>query len=191
MQQPLHHLVPAGPVLEIPQNQVPPAAIEANEQVDTTAVSRHQRVKRRPAWMTDFELPPPYGSLKHNSDAAVKSSVNHIGVGVTIRDWEGNMVAAMSMPLGGFFEPEPGEFLSVREGLLLSKRLDLKIDWVELDAVHVASAVNYVYVNDGLAGVVLDDIRTLCREVGVSKCLSIPRQGNEMAHSLAARAFFF
>ncbi|KAK0595396.1 hypothetical protein LWI29_006191 [Acer saccharum] len=55
MQQPLHHLVPAGPVLEIPQNQVPPAAIEANEQVDTTAVSRPQRVKRRPAWMTDFE----------------------------------------------------------------------------------------------------------------------------------------
>ncbi|KAK1584413.1 hypothetical protein Q3G72_032821 [Acer saccharum] len=97
----------------------------------------------------------------------------------------------MSMPLGGFFEPEQGEFLSVREGLLLAKRLDLKIDWVELDAVHVASAVNYVYVNDGLAGVVLDDIRALCREVGVSKCLSIPRQGNEMAHSLAARAFFF
>ncbi|KAL5828135.1 hypothetical protein ACOSQ4_019932 [Xanthoceras sorbifolium] len=36
MQQHLHHLVPAGPVLEIPQNQVPPAAAEANEQVDTT-----------------------------------------------------------------------------------------------------------------------------------------------------------
>ncbi|KAK0607935.1 hypothetical protein LWI29_022939 [Acer saccharum] len=56
MQQPLHHLVPTGPVLEIPQNKVPLVATEANEQVDTTAVSRPQRVKRRPAWMTDFEV---------------------------------------------------------------------------------------------------------------------------------------
>ncbi|KAL5784111.1 hypothetical protein ACOSQ2_006503 [Xanthoceras sorbifolium] len=39
IQQPLHHLVPTGPVLEIPQNQVPPATTEANEEVDTIAVS--------------------------------------------------------------------------------------------------------------------------------------------------------
>ncbi|KAK1557259.1 hypothetical protein Q3G72_021216 [Acer saccharum] len=90
------------------------------------------------------------------------SSINHIGVGVTIRDWK---------------------------GLLLAKRMDFKIDWVELDVVNVASGLNDVYVNDGLAGVVLDDVRGLCREVGVSKCLSIPRQGNEMAHFLAARTF--
>ncbi|KAK0579477.1 hypothetical protein LWI29_026873 [Acer saccharum] len=77
----------------------------------------------------------------------------------------------------------------VQKGLLLAKRMDFKIDWVELDVVNVASGVNDVYVNDGLARVVLDDVRGLCREVGVSKCLSIPRQGNEMAHFLAARTF--
>ncbi|KAL5775706.1 hypothetical protein ACOSP7_013263 [Xanthoceras sorbifolium] len=109
---------------------------------------------------------PPAGSLKLNTDAAVKPGCSVLGSGAVVRDSQGKVVAASAKPLFGFFPTELGEMLALREGLLLAKELNLFIEWVELDAVNA-----------------------LFRAVGVSNCHAIPRSRNGMAHSLASLAF--
>uniref|UniRef100_A0A803NUI1 F-box domain-containing protein n=1 Tax=Cannabis sativa TaxID=3483 RepID=A0A803NUI1_CANSA len=44
-------------------------------------------------------LPPNYGELKMNVDVAVDSTSNRIGVGAVVRNSEGQVFAALSMPL--------------------------------------------------------------------------------------------
>ncbi|KAL5784581.1 hypothetical protein ACOSQ2_006973 [Xanthoceras sorbifolium] len=117
--------------------------------------------------MTDQWSPPPAGSLKLNTDAAVKSGFSVMGSGAVVRDSQGKVVAASAKPLLGFFPAELGELLALREGLLVAKELSLIIEWVELDAASIA----------------------LFRAVGVSNYHVIPRSRNGMAHSLASLAF--
>ncbi|KAL5767157.1 hypothetical protein ACOSQ2_013940 [Xanthoceras sorbifolium] len=62
--------------------------------------------------------PPPAGSLKLNTDAAVKSGFSVMGSGAVVRDSQGKVVAASAKPLLGFFPAELGELLALREGLL-------------------------------------------------------------------------
>ncbi|KAL5738018.1 hypothetical protein ACOSP7_030779 [Xanthoceras sorbifolium] len=132
--------------------------------------------------------PPPAGSLKLNSDAAVKPGCSMMGSGAVVRDSQGKVVAASAKPLLGFFPTELGELLALREGLLLAKEFNLIVEWVELDAVNVVARVS----NSLLCSVVdhiISDVKALFRDVGVSNCHAIPRTGNGMAHSLASLAF--
>ncbi|KAL5818842.1 hypothetical protein ACOSQ4_022684 [Xanthoceras sorbifolium] len=59
---------------------------------------------------------PPAGSLKLNTDAAVKPGFSVMGSGAVVRDDQGKVVAASAMPLLGFFPAELGELLALREG---------------------------------------------------------------------------
>ncbi|KAL5851954.1 hypothetical protein ACOSQ3_007072 [Xanthoceras sorbifolium] len=88
-----------------------------------------------------------------------------MGVGAVFRDDSGLVIAAFSKPFEGFFDPELGEFLALRAGLLFTK----------------SSA--------GPAGAILDNILSLCVDVGVLKCQAIPRACNGVAHTLASLAF--
>ncbi|KAL5806555.1 hypothetical protein ACOSQ4_029288 [Xanthoceras sorbifolium] len=132
--------------------------------------------------------PPPAGSLKLNTDAAVSPGCSVMGSGAVVRDSQGKVVAASAKPLLGFFPAELGELLALREGLLLAKEFNLIIEWVELDAVNVVARVFnslFCYVMDPI----ISDVKALFRDVGVSNCHAIPRSGNGMAHSLASLAF--
>ncbi|KAL5836709.1 hypothetical protein ACOSQ3_013878 [Xanthoceras sorbifolium] len=72
--------------------------------------------------------PPPAGSLKLNTDAAVKSGFSVMGSGALVRDSQGKVVAASAKPLLGFFPAELSELLALREGFLLAKELSLIIE---------------------------------------------------------------
>ncbi|KAL5841571.1 hypothetical protein ACOSQ3_012174 [Xanthoceras sorbifolium] len=104
----------------------------------------------------------------------------------------GNRNAAIngvSKLLSGFFSAEMGEFLALREGLILAKSLSLSIFEAEVDASNVASAVNLSSNCCGDASFIVDDIKALCLEVGNCRCLAIPRSGNRLAYVLAFMAF--
>ncbi|KAL5807728.1 hypothetical protein ACOSQ3_028419 [Xanthoceras sorbifolium] len=83
--------------------------------------------------------PPPAGSLKLNTDTAVKPGCSVMGSGAVVRDSQGKVVAASAKPLLRFFPAELGELLALREGLLLAKEFNLIIEWVELDAATVVA----------------------------------------------------
>ncbi|KAL5759839.1 hypothetical protein ACOSQ2_018677 [Xanthoceras sorbifolium] len=76
-----------------------------------------------------------------------------------------------------------GEFLALREDLVLVKFLNLKVCMAEVDASNVSFAVNSCIPFGGDASFIVDDITALCLEVRDCKCLSISRFGNRLAHS--------
>ncbi|KAL5764109.1 hypothetical protein ACOSP7_016457 [Xanthoceras sorbifolium] len=137
---------------------------------------------------SDPWLPPLAGSLKLNSDAAVKLGSSVMGAGAVVHDGQGKIVVASAKPLLGFFSAELGELLALREGLLLAKELNLVIEWVELDAVNVVARV-FSSFPCSFVDPIIKDVKALFRDVGVSNCHSIPRSRNGMAHSLASLAF--
>ncbi|KAL5794878.1 hypothetical protein ACOSP7_003472 [Xanthoceras sorbifolium] len=132
--------------------------------------------------------PPPAGSLKLNTDAAVKSGFSVMGSGAVVRDSQGKVVVASAKPLSGFFPVELGELLALREGLLVAKELSLIIEWVELDAVNAVARI-FNSCPSSFMDPIVSDIKALFRIVGVSNCHAIPRSRNGMAHSLASLAF--
>ncbi|KAL5844672.1 hypothetical protein ACOSQ3_010727 [Xanthoceras sorbifolium] len=82
-----------------------------------------------------------------------------------------------------------GEFLALKEGLVLAKSLNLVVLVAKVDASHVASAMNSSISCCGDASFVVSDIQALCSEVGNCLCLAIPRSGNRLAYVLASLAF--
>ncbi|KAL5739799.1 hypothetical protein ACOSQ2_028979 [Xanthoceras sorbifolium] len=82
-----------------------------------------------------------------------------------------------------------GEFLALRECLILAKSLSLSLSVAEVDASNVASVINSSVPSYGDASFVIDDIKALCKEVGDCCCMAIPRSGNRLAHILASTAF--
>ncbi|KAK3225107.1 hypothetical protein Dsin_004969 [Dipteronia sinensis] len=69
--------------------------------------------------------PPPCGFVKLNTDVAVKSGFDYMGIRAVIRDSMGKVLGAVSKPLRACFSAETGEFIAFREGLLLAKQLGL------------------------------------------------------------------
>ncbi|KAL5789913.1 hypothetical protein ACOSQ2_004801 [Xanthoceras sorbifolium] len=132
--------------------------------------------------------PPPAGSLKLNTDAAVKSGFSVMGSGAVVRDSQGKVVAASAKPLLGFFPAELDELLALREGLLVAKELSLIIEWVELDAANAVARI-FNSCPSSFMDPIVSDIKALFRVVGVSNYHVIPRSRNGMAHSLASLAF--
>ncbi|KAL5784931.1 hypothetical protein ACOSQ2_007323 [Xanthoceras sorbifolium] len=132
--------------------------------------------------------PPPAGSLKLNTDAAVKSGFSVMGSGAVVRDDQGKVVAALAKPLLGFFPAELGELLALREGLLLAKEFSLVIEWVELDAVNVVARI-FSYFPSSFVDPIVNDVKALFRDMGVFNCHAIPRSRNGMIHSLAFLTF--
>ncbi|KAK0589037.1 hypothetical protein LWI29_008793 [Acer saccharum] len=110
-------------------------------------------------------LPPPEGILELNTDVAVRSGRGLVVVGAVIRDCKGLVVASLANQLVGFFEAEVGEFVALKEGVLLAKRLGLKGIVAKVDASNVAmcSSVNHHF--SGLASWVVMDITGLFQQM--------------------------
>ncbi|KAL5835705.1 hypothetical protein ACOSQ4_015202 [Xanthoceras sorbifolium] len=66
----------------------------------------------------------------------------------------------------------------------------LVVNWVECDAANVIKAVHDVDLNFCVAGLVVNDVKTLCKVVGVVKCQAISRKSNGLAHTLPSLACF-
>ncbi|KAL5741962.1 hypothetical protein ACOSP7_028694 [Xanthoceras sorbifolium] len=141
------------------------------------------------SWAVDYLCPPAVGYLKLNSDVAIREGSGDVGVGVAIRDLASIIVAAVSKLLPGSFSAKLGEFLALRECLILAKSLSLSLSVAEVDASNVASVINSSVPSYGDASFVIDDIKALCKEVGDCCCMAIPRSGNRLAHILASTAF--
>ena len=73
---------------------------------------------------------------------AIRDSFPFIGLGAVIRNHNGEIIAAISKPWQGSFCAEVGEYLALREGLILAKKFNLTVKLAEVDAVNVANGVN-------------------------------------------------
>ena len=86
--------------------------------------------------------PPPFGSLKLNSNVAVRDDFPFVGMGAVIRDHKRDIATTISKHVQESFSAAIGEFLALREGLLLAKNLNLTIKFAEVDDVNIAHDIN-------------------------------------------------
>ncbi|KAL5834396.1 hypothetical protein ACOSQ3_013979 [Xanthoceras sorbifolium] len=109
-------------------------------------------------------------------------------VSVKQGDFQQSHTIALCLP--GFFSAAVGEALVLREGLLFVQSLGLVVKWIESDALNVVNVVFDKGVNLSLDGLVINDVKALCKSVGVVNCLAISRKRNGLAHTLASLACF-
>ncbi|KAH7576208.1 hypothetical protein JRO89_XS01G0013300 [Xanthoceras sorbifolium] len=131
-----------------------------------------------PSKFSSSWVPLSVGSLKLNTDVAVRPGKNMIGVRAVIRDDLRFVRAAIAKTLPCIFLAEVGEFLALREGLLLAKNSGLKVFLAEVYASNVASGVMDSISNCREAALVIKDIKALFQVVGVLKYQVISHLGN-------------
>ena len=85
--------------------------------------------------------PPEQDHFKVNFDAALFQSLNLAGIGVVIRDWRGDVVAALSMPTALASSVADLEVLACRRALLFAAEKELQKVIFEGDSVSVMNAV--------------------------------------------------
>ncbi|KAK2635037.1 hypothetical protein Ddye_029829 [Dipteronia dyeriana] len=128
--------------------------------------------------------PAPSGTLKLNSNVAIRDGFPFIGFVIRGHKWD--IIDVVSKPLQGSFCAEVGEFLALREGLLLAKRSNLIVELAEVDVVSVDIGVNSFVTVNNAANFIVNDIKALLKEVGGCMCHAISRVGNTLAHDLAS-----
>ncbi|KAH7557302.1 hypothetical protein JRO89_XS11G0110200 [Xanthoceras sorbifolium] len=84
-----------------------------------------------------------------------------------IRNSDGWVVAAFAKPLKCCDSAKVGEFLGLREGLVVAKQLGLPVALTEVDASSVVDGVNLLKPSLSVVGLVISDIQALCSEVGI------------------------
>ena len=85
--------------------------------------------------------PPEHDHFKVNFDAALFKSLNLADIGVVIRDWHGDVVAALSMPIALASTVVDLEALACCRALLFAAEKDLQNVIFEGDSVSVMTAI--------------------------------------------------
>jgi hypothetical protein len=131
---------------------------------------------------------PPHGWYKVNWDVAIDKVHKRVGVGVTIREKNGQVVAAMSKTRRGILEPTSGEAFAAYQAACLCKDLGLQYICLEGDAKQVVDAVNSPTSSWSRYGHLIDDIRRTLQALTRWKCNFVHREANEAAHWLTKAA---
>ena len=115
-------------------------------------------------------LPAP-PSLKHwskpdlhhhkvNFDAAVFREAHSAGIGVIIRDWRGEFVGALSVPMLRTHSVAEMEALACRKAVEFAAEMGVQRVIFEGDSAMVINALNHNNAGLSSYGVVIDDIRS-------------------------------
>jgi ribonuclease HI len=142
-----------------------------------------ENIDRKKKWEA-----PPHGWYKVNWDVAIDKLQQRVGVGVVIREENGQVVAAMSKTRQGTLEPTSGEAFAAYQATCLCKDLGLQHINLEGDAKQVVEAVNSLTSSWSKYGHLIDDIRRMLQSFTRWKCNFVHREANEAAHRLAKAA---
>ena len=105
--------------------------------------------------------PPDSGLYKINFDGALFADQGSAAIGVVIRDWEGQVIAALSEKVRHPGSVDLVEALATRQAISFAKELNIHQMVIEGDSLRVIQAINEARPVQTLYGHVVDDIRFL------------------------------
>ncbi|XP_050248722.1 uncharacterized protein LOC126695975 [Quercus robur] len=109
------------------------------------------------------------------------------GIGVIIRDWNNQVVAALSKPLSGRFAVEETEAIAMELGIVLARELGLNQIILEGDSMQTVQAICSKDVW-GVAGHIIHGILEGMNGFIYAEARYICRNSNKIAHELAQQA---
>jgi ribonuclease HI len=128
---------------------------------------------------------PPQGMLKLNWDAAVDKGSKIMGVGIIIRDHNGEVCASSCSTRPYVVNPSVAEALGARQGVELCIELGIQSILLEGDAKEIVNAIAKGGVSLGCCGSIIDHTRSLLTQVHFWAVQHVPRKFNAAAHKLA------
>lgn len=132
---------------------------------------------------TRWSRPRP-GSLKLNTDAAIKPGRGFVGLGGVIRNEHGQVLATWALKCEASWDVNTAELMSIKEGLMVARQLQLRVNSTENDSANAIQEINGDFPFSPQA-LVVHDIKALLSVVGHGNCSVIRRSANEVAHTLA------
>ncbi|EPS63384.1 hypothetical protein M569_11402 [Genlisea aurea] len=127
--------------------------------------------------------PPAMGSLKINVDSGKIG--NHTTWAGLIRDGRGRCIGWYSKSISPILDPEHGEYLATKWGLIFARFLGISTITLEADCLALVSAITDDTMLNGTLQNLLTDIRVLLQEFDSCQVIFIRRNANKAAHLLA------
>ncbi|RYQ92149.1 hypothetical protein Ahy_B09g098304 [Arachis hypogaea] len=137
--------------------------------------------KKRVTWR-----PPPQDRLKVNTDAAFQKDTGKAASGVVIRNWQGKFITGTTTKFTTT-SATAAEAQAYREALILIKNLQIENCIIETDCLQLVQVVK-ARTPIVEADAILRDILQLLEEAPTVGATWTPREGNIVAHQLAAMA---
>ncbi|KAJ0052838.1 hypothetical protein Pint_03233 [Pistacia integerrima] len=132
--------------------------------------------------------PPPEGIYKINWDASVRKEDRTIGVGITIRDWQGRFMATMRMKKPMFPDAYLADFFAVHQAVILAADIGINQIILEGDALQVVNDLLRDEENWGQASLISMDTKAVSRNFQTFLVHHVNRASNVIAHTLAKDA---
>ena len=132
--------------------------------------------------------PPEHGCCKVNFNAAVFKPLNSAGIGVVIRNWRGEVMAALSMLIALALTVADLEALACRHAVMFAAEKDLQNVIFEGDLASVINAISQESPVLKSYGDIVDDIHSLVSDFQSFKFVFAHRSCNVVADALAKKA---
>jgi ribonuclease HI len=132
--------------------------------------------------------PPPEGMVHIFVDAALFPPSRRMGIGVVIRNHNGDCSAACSELVEEVTTPEIAEALALRRALSLAGAEGFDKLIVASDCLSLVQRVNSSEIDRSQVGVVVQDIKAIASGFSSVSFTHIYRQCNVAAHTLARSA---
>ncbi|KAK4855230.1 hypothetical protein QYF36_005303 [Acer negundo] len=133
----------------------------------------------------------PFGKLKLNTAAVSYKFARKIGVGATICDYKGNVLATSLTCLTSSYSVEVSQLLALREGLKLAKLLNQPVSFTKCSSPFAIAFLNCPVPNLEDSHFIVLDIKTLFSDVGICNCQASSIKGKSLANMLALKAFSY
>lgn len=128
---------------------------------------------------------PPGNWWKCNVDASTASNPPHCGYGCIIRDSQGKFVAALNGVYIGCNDPKLAKAYGVREALSWLKKKQAENVIVEIDYQGFVQCFHRSSEDSSLLGLIVDDCKTIAKDIESCKVEFVRRTTNGVAYKLA------